>query len=147
MPREEHNICCKMLDKIGNALNFDVKKPGRGHPLYHLANPDCVWYLKISDNELSDALKVQGKIPIVVFEVLYSEQEKSMRGSLGTFALYKAPLNVFVLLQQKGEDKKSFENRLDYLNRLINENTSIKCIVWTNEDVKRLHSNFVASQL
>jgi hypothetical protein len=54
---KKHSIYVKKLKEIGSALGFDTKarkaENGYYREQYHLANPDCVWYVAV-DRRLRD---------------------------------------------------------------------------------------------
>jgi len=86
-----HAYYCRKLAELGKALGYDTDIP-RGS-LFHLACPDSVWYV---DTKIGFR-----KVPIVAFEVLCSESEKAIRGSLSSLMLYGSPRSVLVLVTRE----------------------------------------------
>jgi len=66
--KNPHFSYCDKLKVIGKRLGFKTNwKDDKESKLYHLANPDCIWY-----KEIPEGIKVRGemltKIPVIVKE-------------------------------------------------------------------------------
>ena len=82
-----HTEYCRKLVELGKLLGYDTEIPRTG--LYHLAYPDAAWYV---DSKLGFA-----KVPLIVFEVLSTELEKGIRGSISSLLLYNSPIGILVM--------------------------------------------------
>ena len=132
----KHKEYVRKLMDIGKDLDFyvaDGKKLGK---MYHMANPDCVWYydcrgkkplLKIAKGDKSNY------IPVVAFEVADSEREKGLRGSLMSLQLANASASVVVLVGTAAKYKS-------YLNKLVGRYSSARIRIWTEKDVNKLYN-------
>jgi len=109
--RDYHNEYCSKLKELGDLLGHDTKIPKTG--LYHLAYPDAAWYV--------DAKVVPEKVPLVVFEVLCSESEKAIRGSVSSILLYGSPIGILVLVTEmyKHFRNKDLEGWKKYVTELV----------------------------
>ena len=130
-----HSECVRELIAIGNSLGFHTTGRSYGKT-YYMGNPDCVWYYK---GKAERALLKIAKgdryryIPLVAFEVAYSEREKQLRGSLVTLQLTNAAASVIVLLGSSVEYKS-------YLRRLTGRYSHVRYRIWTERDVAELES-------
>lgn len=132
-----HDRYSRLLNKIGDALGYDTKIPRDER--YHLANPDSVWFVDPKILGLS-------KVPVVAFEVVYSEREKAIRGSIKSFEITGSPIGVLVLVKE-GFEKMRRKNQTpeqsvarfkDYAKRLIEAQGLKRYYVWDESDVDRL---------
>ena len=133
----EHKEYTRKLMEMGRELGFEASDGRRLGKMYHMANPDCVWYynckgkkplLKISKGDKSNYL------PVVAFEVADSEKEKGLRGSLMSLQLANASASVIVLVGTAVEHKS-------YLNKLIGRYSSVRIRIWTEADVNKLYAS------
>lgn len=132
----KHKEYVAKLMEMGRDLGFyvaDGKKLGK---MYHMANPDCVWYydcrgkkplLKIAKGDKGNYL------PVVAFEVADSEREKGLRGSLMSLQLTNASASVIVLVGTAAKYKS-------YLNKLTRRYSSMRLRIWTEKGVEALYS-------
>ena len=132
----EHKEYTRKIMEMGKNLGFEVSDGRRLGKMYHMANPDCVWYynckgkkplLKISKGDKSNYL------PVVAFEVADSEKEKGLRGSLMSLQLANASASVIVLVGTAVKHKS-------YLNKLIGRYSSVRIRIWTEADVNKLYA-------
>lgn len=140
--KKVHAQYVEKLIKIGINLGFDAKGKVEGK-MYELANPDCIWYYK-GKPEAEKVLKKIARgdraehIPVVAFEVAYSEEEKEFRGSMMSLQLTNAAASVIVLLG------KSAEPRLESkLNKLFGRYSYTRFRIWTKKDVDELYNKIV----
>jgi len=134
---KSHDCYCRLLNRIGEALGYDTKIPRDER--YHLANPDSVWF---GDSKIG-----LPKVPLVTFEVLYSELHKAIRGSLQSFQITGSPVGILVVLEEgyrkihRHKDQtpeqrvKAFK---DYAKRLIEAQGLKRYYVWDQSDVDKL---------
>ncbi|MHA1582813.1 MAG: hypothetical protein ACTSYM_10040 [Candidatus Baldrarchaeia archaeon] len=120
--------------EIGRRLGYETK--GVKTPIGQL---DASWY----DGRLSSYIEEMESLPVVVFEVVCSEDQKSLRGSLLNMISAKPSLAVFVLvkseIRKKGGEKwlKRIEN---YVEKLKNEFRGIIRIdIWDEDKVNKLY--------
>lgn len=138
----EHKECVTKLTEIGRALGFCFGKTSDGRRLgkmYHMANPDCVWYYDCKNNKplLKIAKGDNSKyLPIVAFEVADSEKEKGLRGSLMSLQLVNASASVIVLVGAATKYKT-------YLNKLIGRYSAARLRIWTESDVENLYNSVI----
>ena len=83
---------------------------------------------------------IPDKLPLVVFEVLYSEQAKNMRGSLGSFLIRGAYLGVFVVVKPNDQSKELYDKRIQYLEGMISKFGFGRFAVWTQDSVDELYN-------
>jgi len=137
-----HSWYCEKLREIGERLRFKTSWDSlEEKELYHLANPDCIWYLELPA-ELTTISDLPEKIPLIAFELLYSEKEKNMRGSFGSFLLRGAYYGVFVLLKPEDQSQEEFLKRDKYLRKMINNLGSKHLKVWYAETADSLANKF-----
>ena len=133
-----HSECIKKLIEIGRHLDF--YSTGRGHgKMYHLGNPDCVWYYKgPGEKELRKIAKGDKYkyLPFIAFEVAFSEQEKALRGSLVTLQLTNASASIVVLIGKSIRYKS-------YMNKLVGRYSSTRFRIWTEKDVNELYNKVI----
>jgi hypothetical protein len=140
MDQLDHSKCRKMLIDIGKKLGFESVGKTMGD-LYGLANADCVWYYP-KNEEGQDIFKKlaeqdgYSRIPIVAFEVAYSEAEKNLRGSLTSLQLLNAAVSVMVLIGPSAAHK-------GYVERLLNKFALGRTRLWTQEDVFQWHKKII----
>lgn len=134
-----HSQCVRKLIEVGKRLGFDAVGRIRG-VRYKLANPDCVWYSK--QIALPQVLQRIPKsedcehLPLLAFEVAYSEHEKALRGSLVSLQVASAAASVIVLLG------KSADHRA-YLQKLVEKYSFGRYAIWTEDDVNDLYNEVV----
>jgi hypothetical protein len=129
-----HNECIKKLVKIGKHFGFHATGRSYGK-MYKMGNPDCVWYYKGKGaKELYKVAKGDRYkyLPFVAFEVPFSEQEKSLRGSLVTLQLTNASAGIIVLLGNSVKYRP-------YLKKLIGRYSYMRFRIWTEKDVEELY--------
>jgi len=143
-----HSECVKKLIEIGN--RFDFHATGRSYgKMYHMGNPDCVWYLDCAgkpplikimrgDRCKCSMCKKQKKLymPVVAFEVPFSEKQKALRGTIATLQVTNAAASIVVLLGASAKYKS-------YLNKLIGRYSATRFRVWTKKDVNQLYNKTV----
>jgi|GEM_PF-1138521 len=152
--KKDHSECVGNLKKIGKYFGFKVADGIKLGKMYHLGNPDCVWYLdckgkeplmKITRGDICKKKSCKQKnkhekgryLPIVAFEVPNSENEKSLRGSLMTLQLTNASASVIVLIG------KSLEEYSPFANELIGRFSSIRIRIWSKKYVESLCKQIV----
>lgn len=136
--KSPHFLYCDKLKDIGEKLGFKTSwKDTKEKELYHLANPDCIWYQEMPER-LRGIDGIPDKIPLVVFEVLYSEGEKGMRGSLGSFVIRGGHLGIFVILKPSNESDEKYNGRIKYINNLIGKLGSEHFRLWEANIVDKL---------
>ena len=95
-----HKECVNTLRTIGKSFGFYDTHRAYGK-MYELGNPDCVWYYCGPGAKQLKKI-VRGDryqyLPMVAFEIAFSEVEKQLRGSLVTLQLTNAAASVIVLL-------------------------------------------------
>jgi len=129
----EHKEYVRKLMEIGENLGFyaaDGRKLGK---MYHMANPDCVWYYDCKDKK--PLLKIakgdkSNYLPVIAFEVADSEKEKGLRGSLMSLQLANASASVVVLVGSANNPKSK-----SYLNKLVGRYSSTRFRIWIEKDV------------
>jgi len=131
-----HSECVKKLIEIGKYFGFYAKGKSYGK-MYKMGNPDCVWYYK--DKGAKELYKIaKGDryryLPFIAFEVCFSENEKSLRGSLVTLQLTNASASIIILIGKSVEHKS-------YLKKLIGRYSYLRFRIWTEKDVNELYSN------
>jgi len=107
-----HTEYCRKLVELGKILGYDTEIPRTG--LYHLAYPDAAWYV---DPKLGF-----DKVPLIVFEVLSSELEKGIRGSISSLLLYNSPIGILVMITERYKylkRSKTVEEWKKYITDLI----------------------------
>ena len=116
-----HSECIKKLVEIGKHLDFH--SVGRSYgKMYHMGNPDCVWYYKGKGaKELYKIAKGDKYkyLPFIAFEVPYSEKPKALRGTLVTLQLTNASASVVVLIGESAKYKS-------YMNKLVGRYSSTR---------------------
>jgi hypothetical protein len=131
-----HAECVAKLRAVGKELGFHATHRSHGK-MYHMGNPDCVWYYKgRGAKELTKIAKGDRYkyLPLVAFEVAYSEQEKQLRGSLVTLQLTNAAASVIVLLGTSAPLRP-------YLRKLIGRYSYLRFRVWDEKDVNALYDS------
>jgi len=147
-----HAGCVGLLKKIGRCNGFYVDDGIKLGKMYHLGNPDCVWYFDCKGNEPLmkivkgdtckeiDCRKTHGEyryLPLVAFEVPNSEHEKALRGSLMSLQLANASASVIVLI-----GKSAGKHEL-YTHKLTGRFSSMRLRIWTEDYMvglaRRLH--------
>jgi hypothetical protein len=129
-----HSECINKLVEIGQALGFHATARSHGK-MYHLGNPDCVWYYKgpghkeLSKIARGDKYKY---LPFIAFEVPYSEKEKALRGSLVTLQLTNASASIIVLIGESLRFKS-------YVRKLVGRYSFVRYRIWLEKDVEELH--------
>lgn len=133
-----HSECIKKLIDIGKSFGFH--SVGRSYgKMYHMGNPDCVWYYKGKGaKELYKIAKGDKYkyIPFIAFEVPYSERQKALRGTLVTLQLTNASASIVVLIGQSTKYKS-------YMNKLVGRYSSTRFRIWTEKDVNELYDKVV----
>ena len=127
---------CAALSLIGTELGFDV-----GGYKTDLGNLDCVWRVKYKQLP-----PLAQNLPLIVFEVICSENQKAMRGSISNMLVAKPSLAVFVLVEKEIRKQRGATSPDMWLKRIQNYAKKIKesykgimrIDIWTDEDVDRL---------
>jgi len=142
MASKEHNQIVRMLIQIGKSLGFDSAGRTMGK-LYNLASADCVWYYPEKFDSKSKSIFAYfarqdkyDKIPLVAFEVAYSEKEKNLRGSLASLQILGASVSIIVLAG-KSMDYES------YLKELIKKFALNRVIILDEKKVREWHTKIV----
>lgn len=145
-----HPECIQVLKKIGTDCGFHSDDGTKLGKIYHLGNPDCVWYydckgkeplMKITRGDLCKEKKCKYKnrhergryLPVVAFEVCNSENEKALRGSLMTLQLANASASVIVLIG------KSAEKYMQFANKLAGRYSFSRLRIWPIDYINKLH--------
>jgi hypothetical protein len=129
-----HSECVRKLIEAGTQLDFHAvgKSPGKK---YALGNPDCVWYYAGKGQEVFGKIARGEKakyLPLIAFEVAFSEKEKNLRGSLVTLQLTNAAANIIVLLGESLTLK-------GYMKKLVGRYSYGRFRIWTEEDVEKMY--------
>jgi hypothetical protein len=130
-----HDECRNRLVEIGELLGFEATRNIRGK-MFKLATPDCVWYYKgAGRKELRKIAKGDNyqHIPLVAFEIAYSEGMKGLRGSMMSLQLANASASIIVLLGSSVGHQKEFK-------KLVGRYSSTRFRIWTNKDVDELYN-------
>lgn len=132
----EHKECIRKLMEIGRAMGFVVNDGRYLGKMYHMGNPDCVWYYdcggKIPLMKIAKGDKTK-YLPVVAFEVADSEKEKGLRGSLMSLQLANASASVIVLTGSANN-----ASHRSYLKKLIGRYAHMRVRIWTEKDIDRL---------
>lgn len=131
-----HQECVEKLRAIGKKLSFHDTHRSYGK-MYHMGNPDCVWYYKGPGAKALQKIARGDRyryLPMVAFEVAFSEHEKHLRGSLVTLQLTNAAASVIVLLGSSVKYKS-------YLKRLVGRYSHVRYRIWTEKDVATLYNS------
>jgi len=140
-----HEQYVEKLKEIGEKLGFDTQGVST-----NLGRLDCIWRLK--DIELPH---VKENIPVVAFEVICSEGQKELKGSVSTLISAKPSLAVFVLIRDEikkhprgntspAEWLKRIEN---FVKKLEEDYAGILRIVDRHEDdVDKLYSRIIENK-
>lgn len=129
-----HSECVKKLIEIGKMLNFYSVGRSFGKK-YQLGNPDCVWYYKgKGEKELRKIAKGEKcrYLPLVAFEVPFSEHEKALRGSLMTLQLTNASAGIIVLIGKSAKYKP-------FMKKLLGRYSFMRFRMWSEKDVNELY--------
>ena len=133
-----HSDCIDKLIKIGTALGFHAT--GRSHgKMYHMGNPDCVWYYKGPGHKELYKIAKGDKfkyLPFIAFEIPYSEKEKALRGSLVTLQLTNASASIIVLLGESVKYKS-------YLRKLVGRYSFFRFRIWGESDVEEFYKTLI----
>lgn len=81
-----HEDYVKKLEEIGKSLGFTIARKTE------IGIADCIWMKEFP---------YIGKLPIVAFEVICSEGQKELKGSLSNLLVIKPSLAVFVLIREE----------------------------------------------
>ena len=130
---------CAALSLIGRELGFDV-----GGYKTELGTLDCVW--RVKRVKYKDLPLLAQNLPLIVFEVICSEDQKGMRGSISNMLVAKPSLAVFVLVEKEIRKQRGATSPDMWLKRIQNYAKKIKesykgimrIDIWTDEDVDRL---------
>ena len=129
-----HSECINKLVEIGK--HFGFHSTGRSYgKMYHMGNPDCVWYYKGKGaKELYKIAKGDKYkyLPFISFEVPYSEKQKALRGTLVTLQLTNASASIIVLIGESAKYKS-------YMKKLIGRYSFGRFRIWTEKDVDDLY--------
>ncbi|MBW2975081.1 hypothetical protein KY366_05160 [Candidatus Woesearchaeota archaeon] len=140
-----HERYCSALSAIGQELGFSVSGLKTD-----LGNLDCIW--RVKGKQLP---KNAQNLPLVVFEVICSERQKAMRGSISNMLVAKPALAVFVLVEKEikrqkvGTSPEKWLNRIrNYVEKLESNYKGILRIdVWTDKDVDKLFYELFKSEI
>ena len=138
--QDPHKLYEQKLTEIGKRLGFETK--GMETPVGWL---DCVWRLRESRKFVKSEehyVSTYG-LPIVAFEVIYSEKAKQLRGSLFNMISAKPSLAVFVFLKrtrQQDYPNEDVDRTERYVQTLCQEVAGlIRTEIWYEEDVDKLY--------
>jgi len=81
-----HEEYVKKLEEIGKSLGFEISKKTA------IGVADCIWVKEFP---------YVGKLPIVAFEVVCSEGQKELKGSLANLLSIRPSLAIFVLVREE----------------------------------------------
>ena len=142
--QDPHKLYEQKLTEIGKGLGFETT--GKDTSVGWL---DCVWRLKNTSKfakSEDDYIRTYG-LPIVAFEVIYSEKAKQLRGSLFNMISAKPSLAVFVFLKRtRRQDypREDVERTDRYVKNLCQEVAGlIRTEVWYEEDVDKLYNETI----
>ena len=148
-PRK-HSIYINRLKAIGKTLGFNTKPRKAVNEYYrnqyHLANPDCIWYMDVDRKLREEGIFPDDAVPVIVFEVLYSESEKAMRGSLLSLPFRNPFRGILVLLRKDGESDQHYEDRKKYLDGLLSKTKYDNIDVWVESHVDELFERLVGGK-
>ena len=133
-----HNDCIHKLIDIGKHFGFHATGRSFGK-MFHLGNPDCVWYYKgRGAKELRKIAKGDKYkyLPFIAFEVTNSENQKDLRGTLVSLQLTNASASIVVLMG------KSMKYRT-FMKKLIGRYSSTRLRIWTEKDVNELYKKSI----
>jgi len=139
-----HDQYMEKINKIGKELGFDTN--GLKTPIGRL---DAVW--RIKNLNLPG---IKENIPIVAFEIVCSEEQKGLKGSMSNLISSRPSLAVFCLLREgikKSKNDKNPEKWLkkieNFVQRMKNEfNGIVRIAVWYEEDIDRLYKEIVKTK-
>lgn len=143
---DPHDLYEQKLTEIGKALGFRTK--GKETSVGWL---DCVWRLEGSNRFVKSEEHYVSRygLPIVAFEVVYSEKDKRLRGSLLNMIFAKPSLAVFVFLKrtrQQDYPSEDVDRTVRYVENLCQEVAGlIRTEIWYEEDVDKLYSEVVGA--
>ncbi len=75
-------------------------------------------------------------LPFIAFEVIYSEKEKALRGSLVTLQLTNASASILVLMGESAKLKS-------YLRKLVGRYSFVRYRIWSEKDVEDLYQKVI----
>jgi len=133
-----HKECVRKLIEIGKRFGFYSTGRSFGK-MYHMGNPDCVWYYKGKGaKELYKIAKGDKYkyLPFIAFEVPHSEKEKALRGTVSTLQLTNASASVIVLIGQSAKYRS-------YMKKLVGRYSSTRFRIWTEKDVNGLYNKAI----
>lgn len=145
---DPHKDYQQKLREIGAKLGYETK--GLDTPVDGWL--DAVWRLKETSRftKSDDYVRKYG-LPIVAFEVIYSEKAKLLRGSLFNMISAKPSLAVFVFLKKARQQKYRSEDvrRTEkYIKNLCREFAGlIRAEIWYEDDVDKLYEKVVVKDL
>ena len=136
-----HPEYVKKLEDIGKKLGFSTKSKKT-----ELGLLDCVWRLK--DIHLP---KIEEDLPIVAFEVICSEDQKSLKGTIANLVASRPSLAIFVLIKKEikkhpraNTDQEKWLERIERFVEKLRENYRgmLRTEVWDEDDVDKLYSMY-----
>lgn len=145
---DPHKVYQQKLREIGTKLGYETK--GLDTPVKGWL--DSVWRLKetCKFTKSDDYVRTYG-LPIVAFEVIYSEKAKLLRGSLFNMISAKPSLGVFVFLKKARQQKYPNEDVYgteEYIKNLCRKFEGlIRTEIWYQDDVDKLYEEVVAKDL
>ena len=138
LPQEKvHEEYARKLREIGENLGFSVQ--GLKTPLGLL---DCVWRLNVP------IPKISRELPVVAFEVVCSEDQKALKGSMLNLLASSPSLAIFVLVREEikkhprahTEPDKWLKRIERFVNKLRNSYSgALRTVIWNENDVDDLY--------
>jgi len=145
--QDPHKLYEQKLTEIGKRFGFEIK--GMETPVGWL---DCVWRLGESSKFVKSEehyVSTYG-LPIVAFEVIYSEKAKQLKGSLFNMISAKPSLAVFVFLKrtrQQDYPNEDVDRTERYVQTLCREVAGlIRTEIWYEEDVDKLYDEIFSQK-
>lgn len=142
--QDPHKLYEQKLMELGKRLGFETK--GLETKVGWL---DCVWRLKRASKFVRSEEHYVSRygLPIVAFEVIYSEKAKQLRGSLFNMISAKPSLAVFVFLKrtrQRDYPDEDVDRTEKYVKTLCQEVAGlIRTEIWYEQDVDKLYNEIV----
>jgi hypothetical protein len=147
--RDPHKLYVARLKYIGRCLGFET----RGLQT-DIGTLDCVWRYKESTKFLRSKKPDDVEIdyfmyglPMVAFEVIFSERIKMLRGSILNMISAKPSLAIFVFLR-RAREKEYPDEDVDLTERNIEKLCQefagfLRTRIWHEEDVDELYDKLV----
>ena len=75
-------------------------------------------------------------LPFIAFEVIYSEKEKALRGSLVTLQLTNASASILVLIGESAKLKS-------YVRKLVGRYSFVRYRIWSEKDIEDIYHKVI----